>query len=212
MKKTLILTIVSLGIFILAFLYFWFLNELFDKLFLFAIFPIIFCFIGFVMCFVISILNLFIKEKDYFGDKIFKINKEKLFFKIVPVVINIITVIILIKFPFDTAKINLELKLYKEKRLEIISMIENKELSKDKQGNVKLPRGYKITANSGEAFVYKSDEEGTVVGFWIFRGMLSSYTTIIYTTGGEELIRDEIHSEILELKKLEDNWYYLHAE
>lgn len=49
---------------------------------------------------------------------------------------------------------------------------------------------YKYVSSDGEIYVYQNDENGTVIGFWILRGMLSGSVELIYSEGEENLIRE----------------------
>lgn len=49
-----------------------------------------------------------------------------------------------------------------------------------------------------------------MIAFWVFRGMQSGLVQLIYSTGGEKLIRDnEAGHPIVSVDKLKDNWYYV---
>ena len=113
-------------------------------------------------------------------------------------------------FPFRESKFRLELNLYEDERLEIIKMIEDNKLKVDELGNVELPDKYKNVSTSEEVAVYQNDEDGKVIGFWVFRGMQSGSVQLIYSTGGEQLIIDnETGHSIVNVDKLKDNWYYI---
>lgn len=194
MKKY-ILLIVSVIVLILSFLNSWFSDMLFDSLFIFALIPSLVLFVGWIICLVLSIIKL-IKDKNVFN--------------IISFIAVILTALLVLFFPFRETKVRLELNLYEEKRLEIIRMIEDNKLEVDDIGNAELPDKYKKVSTSGEVAVYQNDEEGKVIVFWVFRGMLSGSVELIYSTGGEKLIRDnEVGYPIVSIEKLKDNWYYV---
>ena len=194
MKKY-ILLIVSVIVLMLSFLNSWFSDMLFDSLFIFALIPNLILFIGWVVCLVISIIKLI---------------KDKSVLNIVPMIVTILTALLVFLFPFREAKVRFELNLYEDKRLEIIKMIEDNKLEVDDLGNVELPDKYKKVSTSGEVAVYHNDENGKVIGFWVFRGMLSGSVYLVYSTGGEKMIRNsEIEHPIVGIDKLKDNWYYV---
>ena len=102
--------------------------------------------------------------------------------------------------------------LIKDRKI-IIEKIKNNYLNADENGNVILPKEYKNLSTGGSVFVYQNDEKGQVVGFWVFRGMLSGSIEIIYSTGGEELIRkNETEHPIIYIEKLKENWYYVETD
>lgn len=180
---------------ILSFLNSWFSYQLLDSLFIFALIPNLILFVAWVACLVISIIKLI---------------KDKSVLNIFPMIVTILTALLVLLFPFREAKVNLELKLYEVEHLEIIQMVENNKLEIDDMCNAKLPNKYKKLSTSGEIAVYQNDEEGIVVAFWVFRGMQSGSVQVIYSTGGEKIIRDnETGHSIVSIDKLKDNWYYV---
>ena len=194
MKKY-ILLITSVIVMILSFLNSWFSDQMLDSLFIFALIPSLVLFVGWIICLVLSAI---------------KIIKNKNVFNIISLIVTVLTVLLILFFPFRESKVRLELKLYEEERLEIIKMIEDNKLKVDDFGNVKLPNKYKKVSTSGEVAIYQNDEDGKVVAFWIFRGMLSGSVQLVYSTGGEEIIRSsEIEHPIVSIDKLKDNWYYV---
>ncbi len=112
-------------------------------------------------------------------------------------------------FPFRDAKVKLELNLYDAPRQEVLEMIRTGELSpNDGIGNIRLPMGYRRLSADGEVFLYQNDGEGQVVGFWIFRGAPDGSIQLIYSSGGEELIREN-EPYIMSIERLKDHWYYV---
>lgn len=194
MKKY-ILLIISVIVMILSFLNSWFSDQLLDSLFIFALIPGLILFVGWIICLVLSIIKLI---------------KDKSVFNILSFIAVILTALLVLFFPFREVKVRLELNLYEEERLEIIKMIEDNRLEVDDLGNSKLPDKYKNVSTSGEIVVYQNNEEGIVIAFWVFRGMQSGSVQLIYSTGGEKLIRDnETGHPIASVDKLKDNWYYV---
>ena len=194
MKKY-ILLIISVIVLILSFLNSWFSDMLFDSLFMFALIPGLVLFVGWIICLVLSVI---------------KIIKNKNVFNIISLIVTVLTALLILFFPFREAKVRLELNLYEEECLEIIRMIEDNKIKVDDLGNAKLPDKCKKVSTSGEVAVYQNDEDGKLIGFWVFRGMLSSSVQLVYSTGGEQLIRSsDIEHPIVSIDKLKDNWYYV---
>ena len=194
MKKY-ILLFVSAIVLILSFLNSWFSDMLFDSLFIFALIPSLVLFVGWIICLVLSVI---------------KIIKNKNVFNIISLIVTVLTALLILFFPFREAKVRLELNLYEEEYLEIIRMIEDNKIKVDDLGNAKLPDKCKKVSTSGEVAVYQNDEDGKLIGFWVFRGMLSGSVQLVYSTGGEQLIRSsDIEHPIVSIDKLKDNWYYV---
>ena len=194
MKKN-ILAIISMTIFIFSFHHCWYSDQLQNSLFLLNLIPSVILSIAWFTCFVISLKELI---------------KKKTAINILTHVIVIINALIVLFFPFREAKVRLELSLYEEERLEIIKMITDKQLESDDLGHVILPDKYKKISTGGTVFVYQNDDKGTVICFWIMRGLLSGSVELIYSTGGEHLIKEnEDGHPIVSIDKLKDNWYYV---
>ena len=60
--------------------------------------------------------------------------------------------------------------------------MEDNKLEVDDLGNVELLDKYKKVSTSGEVAVYQNDENGKVIGFGIFKGMLSGSVQLVYST------------------------------
>lgn len=198
MKKYLVLFF-SICWSIVAFIKSWYNVELLDALFIFALIPYFILMMCEIALFTLSIRGI-VKEKSYVS--------------IISLIILIATGILIIVFPFEDVKFKYELRKYEKPRLEIVDMINNGKLkSKDENGNAVLPNKYKKYSISGEVTIYQNDKNGQVIGFWIFRGMQSGSTQLMYSTGGEELIKaNETGHPISKIEKLKDSWYYVEID
>ena len=199
--------ILSFIILVMSFLKNWYADQLCSTVFLFVYFP-------FGLCLKIFYIFVFIFT-------IRKICIEKWFTGIISIALLVVTLLLYILFPFREIKIQYELDRYEAKRIEIINKVINREFfSKDEYGNpvyepynLKLPLGYKKYSSSGEITVYQNNNDGVVIGFWIYRGMLSGSIELIYSTGEESLIRkNENGHPIREINKLGDKWYLVYTD
>ena len=197
MKKYKIL-IISILTLIISFVRSWYSDFLFDKLFIFYIIPNLLLFVLFNYCFITSLI---------------KIVKERKLINVVSIIVLLCSVLLFFFFPFRKVKTNYELNSFEKARLEIIDKIIYNELKPDDFGNVKLPKEYKKYSMSGEVTIYQNDKEGQVICFWIFRGMQSGSVQLMYSTGGEKLIKDNENGHpIKKIEKLKDNWYYVETD
>ncbi len=187
--------ILSMLILIFSFIKCWYSDYLFNLLFLFEIIIDLILLICYFVCLINNIRSL--KKKINFSN-------------IVTTIILILTIILVLFFPFRDVKIKYDFNLYEKDRLKVIDMVYKNKLITDDIGNVALPAKYKKLSTSGQIFVYQNNEEGQVIGFWVFRGMLSGSIQVIYSTGGEELIKSSLKAHpITSLEKLKDKWYYV---
>lgn len=202
MKKHIFL-ILSIVIMMLAFLSNWYSDELFDTFFIFALVPDLIILAGYVICLVATVVFLF---KDLETD-------EAYLSKVFAILILVLMAIVVFNFPFRACKMNVELTIYDKQRTEVVNMVKEKELEADDYGNVELPFKFKKLSSSGEVAVYQNDEDGIVVAFWIFRGMLSGSTQLIYSSQGEELIRaNETGHPIISIEQVKEHWFYVETD
>lgn len=194
MKKYRLL-ILSVLLLLVSFAAAWYEDYLFNHLFVYAI-PIYLLLLAcFIVLLVMSIWGI-IKRKEYIH-----------FFSIA---VLALLVVLLVTFPFRDARVKWELNRFEADRLEIIEMIQSHQLQPDSLGNVDLPAGYRRLSSDGEAYVYQNDKHGQVICFWVFRGMMSGSFELIYSSGGEELIRaKEFTINIDNIEQLKEHWYYV---
>lgn len=143
-----------------------------------------------------------------------KFRTEKSFAIILTFIILFASLIVYLLFPFRNMKVNYELNEYEGKRMEILNKVINNEfVNIDENGNLKLPKNYRKYSTSGEITVYQNDNNGVVIGFWVYRGMLSGSTELIYSTGGEKLIRsNEKGHPIISVEELKEKWYLVKTD
>jgi len=194
MRKNIILIVSSIVLCLLCFFNNWYRDNIVGRLnFLVTIFFNLILFTLFVI-----LLNITIKNIK--AVKITKLN--------ITLLIILSITLILTFYDFRLLKTKLELKLFEEERYIIIDKIKNNEFSYYYEGNIKLPV-YKYISSDGEVYVYQNDED-QVISFWIFRGMMSGSIELIYSTGGETLIRkNETGHSIKKIIKSKEYWYYV---
>lgn len=163
----------------------------------FTPFPVIFLRLFLIIVFV---------KLSYSIIRYFKFTKNK--FKIINVFFIVMTIFVNF-YSFRLMKTKLELWLFEDERNEIIEKVKNNELKYYYGGNIKLPN-YKYVSSDGEIYVYQNDDEH-VIGFWIFRGLLSGSIQLIYSSSDEKLIYEN-KSSIIKIIKLKDHWYYVETD
>lgn len=189
---------VSIIILIISFVCCYYSVQLLDKFFILLLLVYLLLFISYIKC-------LF--------DCLVKIHNEKNIINITTICILFINAVMILFFPFKEFKTYLELNLYEEDRNNVIELVKNNTLVVDDYGNAKLSKKQKKLSISGEIKIYKNDDEGQVIGFWIFRGMLSCSRQLIYTSLDYELIEENLDKHaIIDVKKLKENWYYIITE
>ncbi len=192
------LMILSILLLFASFIAHWYADHLICTLFIFAIPIYLFLFIFFVALLISSIRRYV---------------KYKLQSDLISIAFLVLLATLVVFFPFRRAKVDFELDRFEADRLEIVEMIKNHQLEPYEGRNIKLPAGYRKLSSDGNVCVYQSDENGQVIGFWVFRGMLSGSVELLYSTGGEALIKaNETGHPITLIEPLKENWYYVETD
>ena len=192
MKRIILMVLVLLE-FIITFLLKWFQDQIIDYLFLVSLFADVFILFSLVVLFII--LNK-------------KMSKNKSMYEYFIILIYILNILVILFFPFRKIKTNLEFDLYMNDRLEIINLVKQQKSIYNDNNIFVLPNEYKKVSTSGEIIIYKNNTEDTMIGFWIFRGMMSGSVLLMYSSGGEDLIMDS-SIDIQQINQLDENWFYV---
>lgn len=197
MKKY-ILLIISIIIFIIKFLDNWFRHELLDLGFLqilFYIFLVFICTIVLIVLIVIKINNKKGSNEDRFA-LCFLCATFCFFF-----------------IPMHEVRTRVEFESLLDERIKVIEKIKAGDLLPNKYGEiVDLDKEYKKASPCNRVKVYKNDEDGVIISFYLrCGGTLGNDVELIYTTGGKESIienkKDRSTSDpIIQLK---EEWFYV---
>ena len=197
MKKYILLVLAFIFL-IVSFILSWYSDELLCFLFIFKVLLDI-LFLILLSIFLIIILKI-------------TISKEKKLVNYLTTIVLLISAIIFF-LPMRFIKAKVEFKLYKNERNEVINMVRNGKIKVDEYGNAKLPDKYRKISTSGEIFIYQNDEEGCVVGFWIFRGLQSGSVELIYSLNGKKNIyENETGHDLTRIEEWDKNWYYVNTD
>lgn len=191
----LIFSAVSFAVTVLCF---WFSDVLFNRFFVLGLIPTGIALTALAGCMVISAHNLIRGRGRWISG--------------IALLICILAVIMVCRFPFRMAKVKVELDAFEEDRLRVVEMIAEEQLRPDGLGNVRLPWRYRRTSSDGTVLVYRNDRE-QVVCFWVFRGMLSGSTQLVYSSQDEALILDieQIHP-VISIERLKEHWYLVETD
>ena len=193
MKKY-VLLLLSVLLFAVTFAVCWYHDHLFSVLYLFVAsiyFALFVCFVILLVCSIVSIV------------------KRTAYLNFATIAVLALLVELFLLFPFRDARVRWELNRYEADRLKIVDMLRDDRLQPtDPYGNIELPDGYRCLSSDGTAYLYQNDENGQVICFWVYRGVLGDAAEVIYSSGGEELIRSN-RINIMSLEKLKDHWYYV---
>lgn len=109
---------------------------------------------------------------------------------------------VITNFDFTITKVKLEHFLYQEKREQEIS--------------------YRLENEKGKEINYRDilwrpfEEDEILAGYWVYQGMLSGYDILNYTSvNSPDAIKKYcsiVEYEIVEINKIDENWYYVSFE
>lgn len=110
-------------------------------------------------------------------------------------------------------KAKIELNQNEKELLEIVELVKNNELEQDYDTLYKVPNKYNKLTKDGLIVVFQNNEDGIQVGFYVFRGMQTGSCYLMYSSGGEELIKEnETGHPIVEIEYFKDDWYFVDTD
>ena len=195
MKKytSLVLSLIALTLNILCF---WFMDVLFNRVFVLVFIPLAFVLLLLIVTVIINFVLLF--------------REFNVVMSYIRVGISLITILMILFFPFRMARVRTEFWLFGNRRDQVVEMVCNGQIIPDSIGNAELPAGYRATSSDGTIHVYLNNEE-QVICFWVFRGMLSGSVELVYSSRGESLIYDNIIG-VYSITEMKDHWYLVETE
>ena len=77
----------------------------------------------------------------------------------------------------------------------------------------KIPDKYSKLTKDGLIVVYQNDDDGVQIGFYVFRGMQTGSCYLMYSSGGEDMIKkNESGHPIIQIENFDGNWYYVETD
>lgn len=148
----------------------------------------------FLVVFVISIIVLF-KKRD-----------------LKPFVLQCIALLLLFLIPFNQIVIDLNFKMYKTNRIEVVEKIQDGTLQPNVSYNaslIRLPKEYDhLSSGGGEIIVEKHGETYSVL-FFTYRGVLDNFSGFVYSPDDVEPNLDTFGGDFKEIEKIDEHWYFV---
>jgi len=197
MKKY-ILLIISIIIFIIKFLDNWFRHELLDLGFLQFLFYSFLVFICTIVLFVLILIKINNKKGS---------NEDRF------ALCFLCATFCFLFIPMQEVRTRVEFKSLLDERIKVIEKIKAGDLLPNKYGEiVDLDKEYKKASPCNRVEVYKNDDDGVIISFYlVYGGTLGNDVELIYTTGGKESIMEnkkDISSYDL-IVQLKEEWFYV---
>lgn len=109
-------------------------------------------------------------------------------------------------------RINLEMLLYGNQRMEMVNDIKNDGIYSDEREVITLPIEYRHISSNGNMVVYQDTKDKTVIGFLDFGGLNSGYDEIVYTSDNSVDTASDIAIKTIRVNKLKENWFWVETE
>ncbi|MFC4801869.1 hypothetical protein ACFPA1_21355 [Neobacillus sp. GCM10023253] len=180
---------------VLVILYMFFQWKIIDIITVFLMFPVLLLVFGFfIFITVLAIITLF-KNKDW-----------------KPIVIQVITILLLLIVPFNQIILDIDFKINKSEREQIVKMVENGELKPNISHDsslLHLPKKYAhLSSGGGEIVVEKSGDAYNIL-FFTYRGILDNFSGFVYTPNDQKSFKNAFDGDFKEIDKREKNWYFV---
>lgn len=135
-----------------------------------------------------------------------KIKKQK-----IGIIILILNIFVFIFFPFRFMKAKYDTYIYEKDKLQIVELVKTNYIKPNNVGIAKLPNKYKNLSLGNEIMIFYNQKNEVVVGFFVFRGIMSGSCFIVYTDGEKNLLEKNI-DYLQKMEKIKDNWYFVITE
>ncbi|BCB02473.1 hypothetical protein [Bacillus sp. KH172YL63] len=127
-----------------------------------------------------------------------------------PALIQTITVLLLVFFPFTKVVLDMDFKLNKGDRETVVKKVESGDLVPNVAHNdtlIHLPEEYDGLSKGGGEIVVEEKNGETMILFFTFRGILEGFTGFVYSSSDEKPRTGDFGGDFIEIEKLEDHWY-----
>lgn len=183
----------ALGTFVIGFISFFYTDVLFNRFFVLGLIVPLAAVLGILGNLVLAGIG-FVKKRSVLQNGL-------------SVMISLVAIYVLLMFPFRSTRISLELELFDRARTEVVDMVEKDLIAPDGLGNADLPHRYGHVSSDGTIYIYRNDEK-QLIGFWVFRGMMSGSVELLYSSEDEALIYENFPAySIRSIENLKDHWY-----
>lgn len=131
----------------------------------------------------------------------------------IPLVINLVVLAAVLFVPFTAITLQLDFSINQLKREEVVQKVLDRSLSPNVSHHaslIRLPQEYRKLSKGGGEIVVEEDGETCQILFYSYRGVVDNYAGFVYTSDGSEP-RESDFGEFIEVKKLEQNWFWISA-
>lgn len=191
-NRLLFLSLVSSILVILIAFFQWNIIEIITEFLMLTIWLVVFGF--FIVITVKTIINL-IKNKDW-----------------KPFIIQLLTILLWLFFPFTQVMLDIDFKINKSEREEVVNMVENGTLKLNVPNSsdaIQLPKKYKhLSKGGGKIFIEEENNQYSIL-FLTNSGILDSFSGFVYSPKDKKPSQNDFDGDIKEIKKVDKYWYFV---
>ncbi|MCH1625383.1 hypothetical protein [Fredinandcohnia quinoae] len=161
----------------------------------FILFPLMVCaIIGASILMIISVIHI-IKKRSSLSIMSF-----------IPTCINLVFFLILLYQPISTSLLQIEFAIKKDSRMDIVEQFNEGKLEPSNDYLYKIPTPYnkKFISDGNEIF-----QRGDFLFFYHTRGVIDNFSGYVYNPSGNPPTSDDVQADIIYMKKMNSNWYYV---
>ncbi|MGP3610995.1 hypothetical protein [Anoxybacteroides rupiense] len=128
-----------------------------------------------------------------------------------PFAIQFMTLLLWIFFPFTQVVLDVDFKVNKAEREEVVRMVENGELKPNllnDQSFIRLPKKNKHLSKGGEIMIEKNNDDYTIF-FFTFRGISDNFSGFVYSPNDQRPSKHDFSGDFKEIKRLDKNWFWV---
>ncbi|MTH53234.1 hypothetical protein GKZ89_07390 [Bacillus mangrovi] len=134
---------------------------------------------------------------------VWKSGKETSLQKLLPLMLNLLLLAGIILNPLQPAFQAAEFSLKYQDRMETVSLFQDKKLEQSRDGTGL----YKVDSSLSDGS--EISKAGDKLLFYTNRGVIDNFTGYIYSPDGEPPAEEEVQADIVEIRQLNESWYYV---
>lgn len=129
-----------------------------------------------------------------------------------PFAIQAITIIFLFYFPFTQTMLDLDFKMHKSEREEVVNKVVSGKFKYNVPDNpslIHLPKQYThLSKGGGDVIALKTGDSFTII-FFTYRGISDNFSGFVYSPNDKKPLKKDFDADFKEIKKLDKHWYFV---
>lgn len=129
-----------------------------------------------------------------------------------PILIQSITILLIFFFPFTQIVLDIDYKMNKSEREEVVEMVEKGILKPNVSHDsslIQLPEKYIGLSKGGGEIVIEKDGNNSSILFFTYRGILDNFSGFVYSPDDKKPSQHDFDGDFNEVEKLDVKWYFV---